>query len=104
MAEITPLKINNPLVGKWTASDGFSDVVVIISCELNKFQVSVLDQEDNEVAEVYDVRTENEALLFNVHWPSTGRFVKYRFLALHNGTVGVTYTYSGQDTWQKLET
>ncbi len=104
MAKITPIKINDPLVGKWSASDGFSDVIVTISIESNEYHVSVIDSADDEVAEVYDVKVKDDALFFIVHWPTTGRFIKYQCHSLPNGNVGVNYTYSEQETWQKIET
>lgn len=104
MTKITPLKINDPFIGKWSSSDGFSDVIVTISIEANEYNISVIDSSDDELAEVYEIKTKDGALFFKVHWPSTGRFIKYQFTSLPNGNIGVNYTYSGQETWQKIET
>lgn len=103
MKKITPIKSNHPLIGKWVASDGFSDIVVNIEAVVKGFEVSVIDEADNEKAEIYDTKYEEDILSFKVHWPSNGRFVKYRFLLLSEKAIDVTYTYSGQETWLKLE-
>ena len=62
-----------------------------------------MDHADEETAEVYDVQYAEETLFFNVHWPSNGHFIKYRFTLLSEDRISVTYTFSGQETWSKIE-
>ncbi len=101
MSEAIPLHSNHPLVGSWQAADDFSDMVVSIVAVAEGFSVSVTDQTDGEVAEVFEPQYDGNVLSFSAHWPSNGRFIKYRFLLQSEGTVGVTYTYSGQEVWQR---
>ena len=102
MSNIIGLNNNHPLVGKWQATDGFSDVIVSIEPKNNSFIVNVVDESDGEVAEVYETNFDGDALRFNVHWLGNGRFIKYRFLLTDKNTIDVTYTYSSQETWQKI--
>jgi len=103
-----PISINSrhPLIGNWKAIDDFSDVIVSISVDADAdgFEVSVQDPSDGEVAEVHDTKYDGDILSFNVHWPSNGRFIKYRFLLQSENQIDVTYTYSGQEIWQREET
>ncbi|GJL57129.1 MAG: hypothetical protein NPIRA02_42610 [Nitrospirales bacterium] len=101
MGDLVHINSNNPLVGEWVSSDGFSDVIVTISISGNKFSINVVDASDDEVAEVFEVTYVNKQLKFNVHWPSSGRFIKYAFLLTDNDTVSVSYIYSGQETWKR---
>ena len=101
MTEAIPINSNHPLVGNWKAADEFSDVVVSIVAATNGFSVSVIDEADSEAAEVFDPQYDCDVLSFAAHWPSNGRLIKYRFLLQSEGTIGVTYTYSGQEVWQR---
>jgi len=104
MTDAILINSNHPLVGSWHAADNFSEVVVIISAEENGFRVAVVDESDNEAAEVFDPKYDKETLSFRAHWPSNGRFVNYRFLLQSEGVIDVTYTYSGQEIWQRQKT
>ena len=101
MTEAIPINSNHPLVGNWKAADDFSVVVVSIVAATDGFSVSVVDEADSEVAEVFDPQYDGDVLSFAAHWPSNGRHIKYRFLLQSEGTIGVTYTYSGQEVWQR---
>ena len=94
---------SNPFVGQWTASDGLSNVVLVIEEVSDGYSVMVVDQSDSEEAEVYDVEFEEDVLSFKIHWESNGQFVKYQFRLLSDNTLGVTYTFSAQETWLKVE-
>jgi len=101
MSNVASINSNHPLIGKWSASDGFSDVVISISVLGSKFSVAVTDEMDKEYAEVYETHYDGERLKFNVHWPSNGRFIKYTFLLTDKNIVDVSYNYSGQEAWIK---
>ena len=101
MSDVIHINSNNPLIGEWVSSDGFSNVVFRISLSGNKFTIDAVDEYDDEVAEVFEVAFVNNQLKFNVHWPSTGRFLKYTFLLTDKDTVSVNYTYSGQEFWKR---
>jgi len=81
----------------------YSDIVISVSKEDGEYAVNVIDTDDEEQAEVYELKYENSELSFNVHWVSNGRFVKYGLLLLSNNIVRLVYTYSGQETWVKRE-
>lgn len=98
------MKNNDPFIGQWTTSDGLSSVVVLIEKKSKEYSILVVDQSDSEEAEVYDIKSEEGVLFFKVHWASNGQFVKYQFRLLSENTVGVTYTFSAQETWLKIET
>ncbi|AWB66135.1 hypothetical protein C2869_06625 [Saccharobesus litoralis] len=101
MNKIVPLKSNDPLVGDWVPADMYSDIVISITKEEEDYKVSVVDSDDGEQAEIYEVKYNGEALSFNVHWASNGRFIKYTLLLTTDKTVRLIYTYSGQETWVK---
>lgn len=104
MSKIIHLQSNDPFVGDWVPADMYSDIVISIDKEGDVYQVSVVDSDDGEMAEVYEVRYENDELSFNVHWSSNGRFIKYGLILTTDKTVRLIYTYSGQETWVKKET
>ena len=101
MTEAIPINSNHPLVGNWKAADDFSDVVVSIVAATDGFSISVVDEGDSEAAEVFEPKYDGHVLSFAAHWPSNGRLIKYRFLLQSEGTIDVTYTYSGQEVWQR---
>ena len=92
------------LVGTWICTDGMSDVAYTIKYRAGKITVTGIDGYDGEKAEIQDVAwvPRRTALRFSAHWPSTGRFVKYEFKVLPDPLrVGVSYTYSAQEIWEK---
>ncbi len=102
-SEKSPLN-GNPLIGKWFNGDeDASSVVLTVRVEGDSFAVEAVDGYDEEVGEVYDVQWDGESLSFAVHWKSTGRFGKYRLLALSENRVDLTYTYTHQETWLRLD-
>lgn len=100
---VKPISINSqhPLVGVWSSLDEFSDVQIVIKATANGLDIEAVDKSDNEVAEVFGVECEEIKLAFNLHWPTTGRFIKYTFTLISSDKVDVTYTYSGQEVWLK---
>lgn len=101
MTEAIPINSNHPLVGQWKPTDDFSDLVVSIVAEANGFSVSAIDEADGESAEIFDPKYDGDVLSFAAHWVSNGRLIKYRFLLQSEGTIDVTYTYSGQEIWRR---
>lgn len=104
MTKVIHLQPQDPLIGDWVPADLYSDIVISISKESDEYIISVVDTDDDEKAEVYDVKYEKSELSFNVHWASNGRFIKYGLLLLSNNTVRLIYTYSGQETWVRQDT
>ena len=103
MSKIVHLQSNDPLVGDWVPADLYSDIVISVSKEDEEYKVSVVDSDDGEEAEVYEVNYAKGELSFNVHWSSNGRFIKYCLLLTTENTVRLIYTYSGQETWVKRQ-
>ena len=99
MTKIIHIKSNDPLIGDWVPADLYSDIVISISKDNDRYIVSVVDSDDDEEAEVYEISYKDSELSFNVHWASNGRFIKYGLLVSTNDTVRLIYTYSGQETW-----
>jgi hypothetical protein len=90
------------LVGTWVNGDEYAtDVEYQVSWGSQGFTVRAVDRFDGEEAEVYDVKWDGEALSFATHWPSTGRFVKCRLLAISPNRVDFTYTYTQQEMWHR---
>jgi len=90
------------VVGTWVNGDEYAtDVEYQVSEGSNGFAVRAVDRFDGEEAEVYDVKWDGEALSFAAHWPSTGRFMKCRLLAISPNRVDFTYTYTQQEMWQR---
>jgi hypothetical protein len=105
MNRIVDIKSKNPLIGTWKCCDGFSDVQFTISTRSGLLAVDGTDTHDGEKAEIHDVvwLPDQSTLQFSAHWPSTGRFTKYRFQpSPSEGRVGVTYTYTAQEIWEKV--
>jgi len=96
--------VSASLCGAWRCADGFSDKVIRISKGDTGYLVSATDENDGEEGEVYDVKEDQGALRFCIHWPSNGRFAKYRFLLTDKNVADVTYSYSAQETWLRAET
>lgn len=104
MTKVIHLQSKDPLIGDWVPADLYSDIVITISKQDDEYLILVVDSNDDEEAEVYEVKFENSELSFNVHWASNGRFIKYGLLLLSNDTVRLIYTYSGQETWMRKNT
>ena len=105
MDRVIDIKSNNPLLGTWKCCDGFSDVQFSIAAEGGQLTVVGTDTDDGEKAEIHDVSwsPEQSTLQFAAHWASTGRFVRYRICpAPVTGRANVTYTYSAQETWERV--
>lgn len=103
MSNIIRFKSNDPLVGDWVPADLYSDIVISITKAEETYEVSVVDSNDGEQAEVYEVNYDGTELSFNVHWASNGRFIKYGLIVTTENTVRLIYTYSGQETWVRKE-
>ncbi len=95
---------NHPLVGHRKSTDDFDNVVLTITSKQNGFAVSVIDHADGEQAEVFGANYNGDTLSFAAYWASNGWLIKYRFLLQSEGTVNVTYAFSGQEIWQKQTT
>lgn len=104
MSNVAALTAKHPLVGTWRFADPFNAVEFRIAAAPDGFEVQVVDADDETRAEVYDVVWDGEVLRLAVHWPSTGRFTKYALRALTKDSVGVDFTYSGQDTLLRADT
>ncbi len=102
MTKITPINSGNPLIGIWKANDGFPGIFVTIKTGYKGFQVTAVDDSDGERPEVYDLKYAEDILSFNLYFNSNGRLIKYRFQSLSNDRVDVTFTYSEQETWEKI--
>jgi hypothetical protein len=105
MNRVIDIKSKNPLLGTWKCCDGFSDVQFSVAAEGGNLTAVGIDTHDREKAEIHDVSwsPEQNTLQFVAHWPSTGRFVKYRIVpAPAAGRANVTYTYSAQETWERV--
>ena len=90
------------IVGTWVNGDEYeTDVEYQVSRNGRGLTVRAVDRFDGENAEVYDVNWDGEALTFSAHWPSTGRFVKCRLLAISPNRVDFTYTYTQQEMWHR---
>jgi len=90
------------IVGTWVNGDEYeTDVEYQVSRKARGLAVRAVDRFDGERAEVYDVKWDGEALTFSTHWPSTGRFVKCRLLAISPNRVDLTYTYTQQEMWHR---
>ena len=92
MAEIIPLD-RLKLAGRWVALDEWDTQVVFdFKIQNGTYTVRAIDS-DGEEPQIYDVREENNYLIFAIHW-SSGQFTKYRV-----GSVGdkleVVFTYTG---------
>lgn len=96
-------RINELLSGSWRCADRFFGLTIHFTEEDGALKVSVVDEDDGETAEVYDVKLEEGRLCFATHWPSNGRFIKYRILVTEEGVADVTFTYSAQETWLKAK-
>jgi hypothetical protein len=93
------------LVGTWVNGDESETAVEYkVSLGARGLAVRAIDRFDGEKAEVYDVKWDGEVLTFATHWPSTGRFVKCRLLAISANRVDFTYTYAQQEMWHRKGT
>jgi len=90
------------LIGTWINGDEYATEVEYIVSAIGKgFAVQALDRFDGERGEVYDVTWDGTALSFGVHWQSTGRFVKARFLAIYPNRVDYTFTVTKNEIWHR---
>lgn len=96
--------MNSFLCGSWRCADGFTATVITIQQSEAGYSVNATDENDGELAEVYDVKEDNGALRFCLHWASNGRFIKYRFFITDENVADVTFTYSTQETWIRSNT
>lgn len=86
------------IVGVWVNGDEYkTDVEYQVSRKGEGFAIRAVDRFDGERAEVYDVNWDGEILTFSTHWPSSGRFVKCRLMAISPNRVDFTYTYTQQE-------
>jgi hypothetical protein len=92
------------LVGVWRPVDPFSDIEVRIARKGNRYVVSAVDTDDDQAAKVYDLSYDGESLHFSLYWSSTGRFAKYQFRLVEENMMGVTFTYTSQEYWQRRTT
>lgn len=81
-----------------------TDVEYQVSQNSAGLAIRAFDRIDGEEAQVYDVKWDGEVLSFATHWPSTGRFVKCRLLAISPNRVDFTYTYTQQEMWHRKGT
>ena len=91
------------LVGTWRNPGGLSEVEFRIDQSEFGLRVTAQDKTDGELAEIYDVKWDGEALTFAAHWPSTGRLTKYRLQAVKPDVLNVRFTYSDQETWVRSD-
>jgi hypothetical protein len=96
-------KTKNPtIVGTWVNGHEYgTDVEYQVSQKAQGLAVRAVDRFDGERAQVYDVKWDGEVLTFATYWPSTGRFVKCRLLAISPNRVDFTYTYTHQEMWHR---
>lgn len=96
-------KTENPtIVGTWVNGDEYeTDVEYQVSRNGQGLAVRAMDRFDGERAEVYDVEWDGEVLTFSTHWPSTGRLVKCRLMAISPNRVDFSYTYTQQEMWHR---
>ncbi len=104
MTEVVHINSNHPLVGTWQPADDFSDVRITIEPGNDTFAVSAVDLSDSEEAEVSAIFFDGDYLEFSLYWSSTGRRVTHKFLCQSQDTVSSTYSYVGQEIWQRHET
>ena len=103
MTKVIPLKSGDPLIGSWKVNDGFPGIVVTIKADNKGFEVSAVDENDDEIPEVFDLKYENDAFSFNLYFNTNGRLIKYRFQSISKDRIDVTFSYSGQETWERFE-
>ena len=95
-------EILHALVGSWTNGDEYeTNVEYIVGRVGHAFTVRAIDRFDNEEGVVYDVvyDAKMSSLSFNVRWPSTGRFINARLVAISRNRVSYTYTYTETQMW-----
>jgi hypothetical protein len=76
-----------------------------VSAEGGKLTVTGIDTGEGEIAQIYDVAWHEgkHTLEFSAHWPSTGRMTKNRFQpSTANNRADVTYTFTAQETWERV--
>jgi hypothetical protein len=100
--KVKKVPASHALVGRWVNGDEeATDVEYIVSASGKRFNVRAIDRFDGEEAEIAQIFWDGRVLSFGVHWVSTGRFVKCRFLSLSKNRIDFTYTYSAQEMWHR---
>ena len=89
-------------VGTWSSSDDYgSQVELTITRHRRGYLVSATDTSDGEMADIFQIVSDGDALTFAAHWNSNGRFARYRVAQLSAGHIEVTYTYTDQETYRR---
>lgn len=91
-------------VGVWRCIDRLSELRFDIAFDNDVCSVKVWDEDDGDQGEVYHLAwDEGQSLLsFAIHWPSSGRFTKYRVIPAPGEGLLVTYQLTAQETWERL--
>lgn len=100
MSNLISFSQKRRIAGTWKYCDGFSGVEFTFSLANDELFVSVVDTNDDEAAEIYDVRWNEDQLeiSFAALW-SNGRLVKYRAsVGPNEDRLQTTIT----STWQEL--
>ena len=92
----------NLLVGSWfNADENETGVEFTVTCPGGTYAVRVVDRFDSEIADISETRWDGRILSFAAHWNSTGRFARYRLLALSENRIDVTYTYTDSERYHR---
>ncbi len=101
MAKKRKAKLVDSLVGRWVACDDWATMIAFVISKRNgSFRVRAIDQSDGEEAEIYGVKSTNEALTFGAYW-SSGQFTKYRLRPMELDQMEVVYTYTATQTFKQ---
>ncbi len=92
------IDVNTLLVGKWTHADPWNTMVHSISVTNNCYEVAVYDSEDEEFANIYDIKWDGDKLRYSSYWNSSGRLLKNILQLVEADKVSLTYTYTDHDT------
>jgi hypothetical protein len=103
MNNVVSISQSGRITGTWKHCDGFSDVEFTFSVVNGNLSVSIVDTNDGETPEIYDVQW-NETLLeirFVAHW-SSGRLIKYRAsVGPSKDRLQATITSTWQELWER---
>jgi hypothetical protein len=87
------------LVGIWVSADEYaSEVEYNVESKGTTFKVEAIDGCDGEVADIFEVKWDEDVLSFATHWNSTGRFSRCRLQAISKDRVSLTYTHTDNET------
>ncbi len=103
MSNVIALSKNGRIAGTWKHCDGFSDLEYTFKVVDGKLCVSVIDTDDGETPELYDVHWDESKLeiSFAAHW-STGRLVKYRVsVGPSKDRLQAIITSTWQELWER---